>query len=536
MTGAGTLNADPPARIGRVSYLTGSVSLRPGSVDVWMPATLSYPLTTGTELWSDNNARAEVHFGGSAVWLGPKTLLDIQSLGNSETQLRLTQGSLYVRVPRVGRSGSYEIDTPTGALSLIQDGVYRVDIAPDGRRSTITVRQGRAQVTTSGGTMELAAGQSLLVADGNASVAAPMVAVATDGWELWAQSRYQAADQSPSLNYVSPDLVGFEALDDYGTWQTDAAYGPVWVPDVSADWAPYRFGFWNWVDPWGWTWIDDAPWGFAPSHYGRWAFLENRWAWTPGAIVDQSVYAPALVGFLGGSGLDLSVSLGNGGAVGWFPLAPGEIYIPSFRVSQDYFREINRSSVKVTDMDFSRIDPARISYRYRSIPHAVTVVSKETFTSGAPVSKAVLHVPPGALTRATVLGTTVPVRPDRQHVLPVSMSRSASRPPTAAVTRQVVTSRSAPPAGTTGEERRRASSGKGGAQQAAQQNPIERQQLLDRQARERADLEQRQQRELNKVQSPDLRQQALQRHAQEQADLARRHDTELQGFDRKRRG
>jgi hypothetical protein len=452
MATAGTLNADPPGRIGRVSYLTGSVSLRPGGVDAWMPATLSYPLTSGDEVWSDKDARAEVHIGGSAVWLGPATLMDVQLLGDYQTQLRLKQGSLYVRVPRLGSSETYEIDTPTGALFLLQDGIYRIEIAADGRQSTITVRQGQAQVSTSHGTMEVGTGQSLVIAEGNAPFAAPTVAVAADGWELWAQSRYQVEDQSPTLRYVSPDLVGFDALDDYGTWETDATYGTVWVPDVTTDWAPYRFGFWSWVDPWGWTWIDDAPWGFAPSHYGRWTFLRNRWAWAPGAIVEQPVYAPALVGFLGGSGLDLSVSLASGGTVAWFPLAPGEAYIPPFRVSQEYVREINRSSVKITNVDYSRMDPARMSYRYRSVPNAVTAVSKETFVSGAPVSRAVLRVPAGGLTRASVIGTTAPISPDRQHLLPVSMSRSMLRPPAAALERQVVTRRNAPPAGTSGAE------------------------------------------------------------------------------------
>ena len=28
-------SADPPARVGRISYISGSVSFRPGSVDEW---------------------------------------------------------------------------------------------------------------------------------------------------------------------------------------------------------------------------------------------------------------------------------------------------------------------------------------------------------------------------------------------------------------------------------------------------------------------------------------------------------------------
>src|SRR5256886_11026577 len=38
---------DPPSRVGRLSFLSGSVSFRPGSVDDWATATINYPLTTG---------------------------------------------------------------------------------------------------------------------------------------------------------------------------------------------------------------------------------------------------------------------------------------------------------------------------------------------------------------------------------------------------------------------------------------------------------------------------------------------------------
>src|SRR2546427_1693076 len=49
---------DPPSRVGRLSFLSGSVSLRPGSVDDWATATVNYPLTTGDHLWTDADARA----------------------------------------------------------------------------------------------------------------------------------------------------------------------------------------------------------------------------------------------------------------------------------------------------------------------------------------------------------------------------------------------------------------------------------------------------------------------------------------------
>src|SRR6266550_4492318 len=51
---------DPPGRVGRLSFVTGSVSFRPGDVDDWVAATVNYPLHDGDHLWTDNDARAEI--------------------------------------------------------------------------------------------------------------------------------------------------------------------------------------------------------------------------------------------------------------------------------------------------------------------------------------------------------------------------------------------------------------------------------------------------------------------------------------------
>src|SRR5208282_5188732 len=88
-----------------------------------------------------------------------------------------------------------------------------------------------------------------------------------------------------------------------GRWDTAQGYGEVWYPKVPAGWVPYADGRWVWIVPWGWTWVDAESWGFAPCHYGRWALIGESWAWVPGAFEPFPVYAPALIGFLGGSGL-----------------------------------------------------------------------------------------------------------------------------------------------------------------------------------------------------------------------------------------
>jgi hypothetical protein len=41
---------DPPSRVARLSYQSGTVSFRPGTVEEWTAASLNYPLTTGDHL------------------------------------------------------------------------------------------------------------------------------------------------------------------------------------------------------------------------------------------------------------------------------------------------------------------------------------------------------------------------------------------------------------------------------------------------------------------------------------------------------
>jgi hypothetical protein len=101
--------------------------------------------------------------------------------------------------------------------------------------------------------------------------------------------------------------------------------------------------------------VDDAPWGFAPSHYGRWVNVSNRWGWIPGPRNVRPVYAPALVAFVGGSGWSVSISLGGGSPIGWFPLGPREVYVPSYQASRDYFNRVNVTNTVINNTTITNV-------------------------------------------------------------------------------------------------------------------------------------------------------------------------------------
>ena len=427
---------DPPSRVGRLSFLSGSVSFRPGTVDDWTDATINYPLHAGDHLWTDADARAELTLGSNAVRLAPQTAFGFLALDDRTTQVRLSEGALEVRVRNLGDDDSFEIDTPTGAVSLLRPGTYRVDVNPTGDTTTVTVRHGQADVTAAGSAFPVQSGNAAVVAGGDSPSYDIREASRPDDWEDWCATRDRRWDDSRTAHYVSRETIGYEDLDDNGEWRDTPDYGAVWLPRTAvAGWAPYRYGRWVWVEPWGWTWIDDAPWGFAPFHYGRWVYWDGAWAWVPGRRVARPVYAPALVVFVSGRSWGL----------GWFPLGPEEPYVPAYHVSHTYIRNVNITNVNVTNINVTNVNVTNIHYRNRGAPGAVTVVSQETFVRSRPVDKGVIVVPRERLDEARVVGSTARVVPDRHSVLGRPDIITMRRPPPAVTTREVVVRRQPPP-------------------------------------------------------------------------------------------
>ncbi|HVH66625.1 MAG TPA: DUF6600 domain-containing protein [Gemmatimonadales bacterium] len=443
---------DPPSRVGRLSFLSGSVSFRPGDVDDWTAATINYPLHNGDHLWTDNDARAEITVGSSAFRLAPQTAFGFLALDDRTLQVRLAQGSLNVRVRNLRDDESLEVDTPGGAVSLLRSGSYRIDVDSSGDSTSVTVRRGEAEVSAAGSAFPVHAEQTAMVVGGDSPTYDIRDAIRLDDWEDWCASRDRRWDDARSARYVSHDVIGYEDLDENGEWRDTPEYGAVWYPRaVVAGWAPYRYGHWAWVEPWGWTWIDDASWGFAPFHYGRWVYVGGGWAWVPGRVVVRPVYAPALVVFVGGR--NWSVAIGAGQGVAWFPLAPEEPYYPAYHVSNTYVRNVNVTNVtnitnitNVTNVNVTNVNVTNINYRNRREPDGVTVVSHETFVQSRPVNKSVIVVPHERIEQTQVVGFAARVAPTRQSVLGQSTSVEARRPPAVVTTRDVIVRRQPPPA------------------------------------------------------------------------------------------
>src|SRR5579863_1629836 len=96
---------DPPSRVARLGYMQGSVSFRPAGESDWVQAVPNRPMTTGDQLWVDQNSRAEVELGYAVIRLAANTGFSFLNLDDSTTQIQLTSGSLSINVRRLNRDG-----------------------------------------------------------------------------------------------------------------------------------------------------------------------------------------------------------------------------------------------------------------------------------------------------------------------------------------------------------------------------------------------------------------------------------------------
>jgi hypothetical protein len=459
------LAQDPPTRVARLSYISGNVSMQPAGVDEWAPADLNRPFTLGDSLYTDSGARAELHLDVGVIRLGPSTTFSFLNLSDQAVQIKVTEGDMYFRIRHLPLNQTFEIDTPNAAITLLRDGVYRFRVDANDGTSFVVVREGEAEITGGGKAFSLNPGNSAYLSGSNPLSYDVEVAPAPDDFDNWCSQRDQREAHLASTRYLPPSVIGYEDLDDYGSWQVVAGYGAVWYPrEISVGWAPYHVGHWAWIEPWGWTWVDDAPWGFTCFHYGRWAFITGHWGWCPGpiAIVENrppvigAYYAPAMVAWFGGAHWGVSVSVG-GPSLGWVALGFGELYTPSYQCSQSYFSNVNISNTRVANnVNITNIYKSvyvnktvyQQNFANVRVPNAVMAMPQNAFASGQPVKRAGVVVPPAQVGRLQASAAAVvapPVAPTRQALLATAAKRPAVHPPAQILSRPVVAKTSPPP-------------------------------------------------------------------------------------------
>ncbi len=345
--------ADPPARVGRVARVSGTVSFHPADAEQWEPAQMNWPVTSGNAFWTEPGASAELELPSGRILMSGGSECDVERLDGSQMAATLRQGEVYLQPVSLAPGEVYRLQTPRALVSIATPGRYEVSVGDTERPTRVTVFQGAAQIGEGSAALQAVAGQAIVIS-GNDNFAMRVEPAGPDRLQARvappAARRPQAVAPPPAV----AQMPGGADLVQYGSWEGNPEYGPVWYPQVDPGWVPYRSGHWGYVAPWGWTWIDSAPWGFAPFHYGRWFQTGSRWGWTPGGYAEvgglvymSPVYAPALVTFFGvGVGVGIGYGLAGGFRnVGWLPLGPREPYHPWYRTSPAYVRNVNYQHV-----------------------------------------------------------------------------------------------------------------------------------------------------------------------------------------------
>ena len=372
-------SAAPPGRVGRLSLVSGNVRVRASTG--WLDAELNFPLAAGASVRTGAHGRAEIEIGPETIELAPEGEIEFVKLEDRAIQVTAVRGRIGFALRRFGDGDSVEVDVSRERVELRAPGRYDIDAGTGA------------------------------------------VAVSTEG----APSGFDDT-RLAGPNFISPHMTGFAEFDAAGSWESTGEFGAMWVPTgLPADWAPYRDGHWRWIEPWGWTWIDNHPWGFAPSHYGRWAFVGEHWAWVPGDFASDPVYVPAVVAFLGTAGVGLSVADTTGPAIGWFPLAPGEVYWPSYTRDLDYVRKLNRGNIAdvwVIQLDANGDPPLEVFDEHFANRRFAGVVPRPVFVSGGAVAPALLSLPEARLENAPVLMGSPQIGP-AAHRVAVAASETA---------------------------------------------------------------------------------------------------------------
>ena len=144
------------------------------------------------------------------------------------------------------------------------------------------------------------------------------------------------------------------------------------------------------------------------------------------------VWTPAVVAFLGTPGVGLCYADGRGPAIAWFPLAPGEIYWPSYTSDLEYIRAVNAANVADLSAIGMRHDgepPASIVNAHFANREFASVVPRPVFIAGRTVATALLTIPEERLLNApAIMGSPqIGPPPGRLHA-----ATASARPRTSA--------------------------------------------------------------------------------------------------------
>ena len=256
------------ARAGGINYIEGSVAVAraDGSGGRLIRGDR---LEIGDRVSAAAGARAEVLLNpGSYLRLGSGSEFEFVTTDLDDLQLKVTKGSAIFEVFAT-EDFRVTLITPAGRLYLIDSGVYRVDLRPDGVTS-VAVTEGKAQLGDSTAT---------IVKSGRVGTIGTSIAIAKfdkgkrDEMDEWSRSRAKdLAKVTASLKQkdIRASLINsfnsnrWGMYDSFGLWIFNARFGGYsFLPFGNRWYSPYGYGF-----GWGMDWGSIPWWNRYPSTGG----------------------------------------------------------------------------------------------------------------------------------------------------------------------------------------------------------------------------------------------------------------------------
>ncbi len=257
------------ARAGVINYTTGPVSYRPSSDSSWTSLSSAEAITLprlseGDHLKTEAWGKAEVLLNpGSYLRLGRSAEIVMQSTDLAATAFELLTGSAILEVGNLQKGFSISVRTPHTLVRIERDGLYRIDVDPDGTR--LIVRKGEARIRQADGTLKRIKKNKAVMVRAQGYEIVAFSKARQDELDLWSADRAElllAANQAVLRRSRYWSGVNFWG----STWIYDPFFGCyTFLPWGYPFWSVYGFGYYGcpyWRN-WGGFWS-----GAYPGSYG----------------------------------------------------------------------------------------------------------------------------------------------------------------------------------------------------------------------------------------------------------------------------
>jgi hypothetical protein len=206
------LAEDPPARVGEIDLASGDVNFAmiPDGGDrsslQWMPVDQGGPVSQNMSLQTGAQSRAQIKIGEDTIEMAPDTILDVLNLTGHEFEAKVRAGRVLLHLHKSTTEEDTEVELTSGALWLLQSGVYDISAGAGSEPSRLMVfNNGKARIFEDPGEQDVLSGwQALLAGTYPLKVTTQPITVAQNTQSPAAKPQTLAAAPVPAPSAQAP--------------------------------------------------------------------------------------------------------------------------------------------------------------------------------------------------------------------------------------------------------------------------------------------------------------------------------------------